>query len=211
MFYLINMAEIALIWMSAGNSYFNEETIGKLLKFADKRFSKIIVLSPDKPAEHTFKALGYPENKARRKAKLNANLLINRAKRELEKIKNKDKFLFVDWESNVAKNLEYKTRYKEIIALYKANATFRQDARETTKKIIEEKASEILDIEKSIDESVLYLLEEISFVLSCPAIYRVSKVTYLYHQQWKIYENFIAGKYDGKKRSNFSFVLTGID
>ena len=43
------MKELALIWMSAGNSYFSEERIEKLLKFADKNFEKIIVLSPDKP------------------------------------------------------------------------------------------------------------------------------------------------------------------
>lgn len=205
------MGEIALIWMSAGNSYFNEKTIGKLLRFADKNFNRVIILSPDKPAEHTFKALGYPINKAKRKAKLNANLLINRAKRELEEIKNKDKFSFVDWESDITKNLEYKARYKEIIALYKDNSRFREDARETTKKVIEEKANEFLDIEKSIDESVLYLLEEISFILSCPLIYRAKKIIYLYHQPWEIYENLIAGKYDGKKRSKFSFVLTNIN
>ena len=99
--------ELALIWMSAGNSYFDKKTIGKLLKFADKNFPKIIILSPDKPAEHTFKALGYQDNKAKRKAKLNANLLINRAKRELQKIKNKDKFSFINWENDVLGNSEY--------------------------------------------------------------------------------------------------------
>jgi len=35
--------EIALIWMSAGNSYFDESTIGKLLKFADKNFQRVMV------------------------------------------------------------------------------------------------------------------------------------------------------------------------
>src|SRR3989344_8046617 len=126
--------EIALIWMSAGNSYFDEKTIGKLLKFADKKFQRVIVLSPDKPAEHTFKAAGYPENKARRKAKLNANLLINRAKRELQKIKGKQKFSFVDWESDVLGNNEYEKIYKEVMFLYKNNTSFKEDARETTKK-----------------------------------------------------------------------------
>ena len=83
--------EFALIWMSAGNSYFSEERIGKLLNFADKNFQRIVILSPDKPAEHTFKAFGYLENKARRKAKLKSNLLINRAKRELEKLRERER------------------------------------------------------------------------------------------------------------------------
>ena len=202
--------EIALIWMSAGNSYFNEQTIGKILAFAGKKFQKIIILSPDKPAEHTFKALGYPENKARRKAKLNANLLINRAKRKLEKIKNKDKFYFVNWEKGVINNLEYKTRYEEILFLYKNNPNFREDARETTKKVLDKNFHGDVNIEKYIDEAVLYLIEEFSFILSCQIIYKVKKVTYLYHTNWEIYQNFIKGKYDGKKRENFSFILTGV-
>lgn len=202
--------EIALIWMSAGNSYFDEKTIGKLLKFADKKFQRIIIMSPDKPAEHTFKALGYPDNKARRKAKLNANLLINRAKRELQKLKEKDKFQFVDWEGEVVNNQDYLKKYNEILSLYKNNANFREDARETTKKVIDDKFNEVIEMETAIDEAVFYLIEELSFVLSCPLIYNVDNVSYLYHQNWEIYEDFIKGKYDGKKRDNFFFVLTGI-
>ncbi len=53
------MKELALIWMSAGNSYFTKERIEKLIKFANKNFEKIVIISPNKPAEHNFRALGY--------------------------------------------------------------------------------------------------------------------------------------------------------
>lgn len=202
--------EIALIWMSAGNSYFNEKTIGKLLKFADEKFQRIIILSPDKPAEHTFRALDYPNNKARRKAKLNANLLINRARRELKKLKNHNKFSFVDWEKDIIDNSEYKKKYKDVTKLYKKNPKFRTDARNTTKKVIGNRFNEIKNMKKATDEAVLYLIEELSFVLASPLIYDVEKISYLYHQHWEIYEDLINGKYDGKKRKNFSFILTGI-
>ncbi len=56
--------EIRLIWMSAGNSYFQEQTIEKILGFANKKFSKIIIMSPNKPAAHTFSALGYDESES---------------------------------------------------------------------------------------------------------------------------------------------------
>lgn len=202
--------EIAVIWMSAGNSYFTEENIGKLLNFADKRFEKIIILSPDKPAEHTFRALGYLESKAQKKARLNSNLLKNRAERALKKIKDQEKFSFIDWENDIVNNSEYKKKYKEIISLYGGNSKFRKDARETTKKVIENKFSIDTNVEKVIDAAVLYLIEELSFILACPSIYGFEKVVYLYHQNWKIYENLIAGNYDNKKREKFSFLLTGI-
>lgn len=202
--------QIALIWMSAGNSYFDEKNIGKILKFADKNFQRVIILSPEKPAEHTFRAIGYPDNKTRRKAKLNANLLVNRAKRELGKIDSKDKFHFVDWDKEIINSPHYKKKYKEIIYLYKNNEEFRHDARETTKEVINDKFHNIREMEKAIDEAVLYLIEEFSFILACPEIYESKKVSYLYHQNWEIFEDFIKGKYDGKNRSNFAFVLTGI-
>mgnify|MGYP001573208774 CR=1 FL=1 len=204
------MRELALIWMSAGNSYFNEKNIGQLLQFADKNFQRIIVLSPDEPAEHTFRSLGYSENKTKRKAKLNSNLLINRAKRELQKIKGKYKFSFVDWGKEVVNNPEYKKTYQEVISLYENNKNFREDARETTKKVINGKFHENIEVEKAIEEAVLYLIEELSFVLSCHLIYKVDNIIYLYHQNWEIYQNLIAGKYDQQKRENMFFVLTGV-
>jgi len=202
--------EIALIWMSAGNSYFNEENIGKLLNFADKNFEKILLLSPTKPAEHTFRALGYKENKLKRKAKLNANLLMNRAKRKLKKIKNKKKFLLVDWEKNIENNSEYKKKYKEIANLYLKNKKFRIDARKTTEKVIG-KLIKIKDKEKLIDEAILYLIEELSFILASLKIYNAKKIVYLYHTDWEIYKNLISGKYDGIKKENLGFKLTRIN
>ena len=82
---------------------------------------------------------------------------------------------------------------------------FREDARNTTKRSIDGK-----NPEKNIDEAVLYLLEELSFVLSCHLIYGAEKTAYLYHKNWEIYEKIIAGEYDGKMRENFRLVLTGI-
>jgi len=191
--------------MSGGNSHFDEKTIGRLLRFADKNFSRTVIFSPTGPAEHNFRALGYNEKDARRKAKLNSNLLKNRAKRQLKNIRNQDKFFFADWRNEIANNPEYKRKYDEIKKLYNNNAKFREDARNTTKRSIDGK-----NPEKNIDEAVLYLLEELSFVLSCHLIYGAEKTAYLYHKNWEIYEKIIAGEYDGKMRENFRLVLTGI-
>ncbi|MDP3741777.1 MAG: tRNA-dependent cyclodipeptide synthase [Candidatus Micrarchaeota archaeon] len=203
--------EIALIWMSAGNSYFDKETIEKLLNYADEKFQKIIIISPNKPAEHTFKALGYPENKAKQKAKLNANLLKNRAEKELEKIGHRNKFSFANWETGILTSPEYNAKYKEITTIYETNPKFKNDARNTTQNVIKDKTNKITDVEKAIDQAVLYLMEELAFVLASPVIYNVQKVTYLYHRPWKIYENLISGKYDGKKKENLSFRLTNLE
>jgi tRNA-dependent cyclodipeptide synthase len=204
------MREIGLIWMSVGNSYFNEEKVQKLIEFAEKRFEKIIVMSPDIPAEHTFRALGYKENESKKRAKYDSNLLKNRAKRKIDLLKGKDKFDILEWGKNVSVDKFYKEKYKEIYELYEKDSKFKIDARNTTKKVLEGKYRTPENIEKAIDEAVFYLIKELALVISLPKKYN-KKVTYLYHREWPIFEKLIKGYYDNKKRENLSFMLTGID
>lgn len=201
---------IGLIWMSAGNSYFKEEIVLRLLEFAGKNFNQVIILSPDEPAEHTYKALGYEEKIAKRKAKLNSNLLKNRANRAIENLKNhKSKFKIIEYTEEIIPNKIYKKELIEITNLYFHNKQFQKDAKEITKKIIENKSAKQLEI--SIDEAVNYLLKELAFVLASPKIYKTNKVTYIYHNKWEIFEKLIEGKYDNLPRSNLSFILSEIN
>jgi len=198
---------LGLIWMSAGNPYFTEERIVKMLHFALERFARVIIMAPDKPAEHNFKALGYPDNQAKRKARLNANLLQNRTKRVVSLFPSelKNKVIVVEWADEVIPNAKYQEKYEEILDLYNTNASFRKEARETTKSVIAKKSAD--DIEKALDEAVQYLIEELAFVLASPDMYKVKRVFYLYHMTWPIYQRLIEGKYDGVQRNNLGFLL----
>jgi cyclo(L-tyrosyl-L-tyrosyl) synthase len=199
-----------VVWMSAGNSYFKEEVIMKTLELVSKKFSKIVIMAPDEPAEHTFKALGLYENNFKRKARLNANLLQNRAKRVVEKlVKNRinNDFKIVEWIDEIIPNKDYQTQLKLVNDLYEHNPLFRKDARDTTKAVIINKISKDVNIEKAIDEAVNYLLEELAFVIASPKIYGTVKMTYVYHHNWLIYENLISGKYDSQKRPELAFML----
>lgn len=199
----------ALVWMSAGNSHFKKEIIEKIIKFTNSNFSKTIIMSPDEPAEHTFKALGYEGNDVKKKARLNANLLHNRVRKIIESFNelDKNKFHVVEWIKEVIPNKDYQNKLIEIKELYKHNYNFHKDARETTRKVLHYKIKENTDIEKAIDEAVNYLLKELAFILASPTIYKTSKIVYIYHHQWVIYQNLINGKYDGRLRSKFEFML----
>ncbi len=50
---------VALLGISPGNSYFKQSTISELIDFSVNIFSKIYIVVPDKPYEHTYRALGY--------------------------------------------------------------------------------------------------------------------------------------------------------
>jgi tRNA-dependent cyclodipeptide synthase len=200
--------------MSAGNSYFKQEIVLELLKFASTHFHDIVIMAPNEPAEHTFLSLGYDKKSAKKKARLNANLLQNRAKRAVDiliKEKSKTSFHVIEWTDEIIPNKYYQEMLIKIKKLYKENEQFREDARETTRKVIESKLKEGLNTEKAINEAVNYLLKELSFILASPTIYNASHVTYMYHHNWPIYQKLIAGEYDNKPRTNLSFLLSRLE
>ncbi len=102
---------------------------------------------------------------------------------------------------------EYLSKLNEVDNLYKKNVKFRKAVRETTLEVVSDKMKE--DMDDSIDEACLYLIEELSFVLASPKIYGSKSAKYLYHKNWKIFEDLIEGKFD-KKRNNFELIVTGI-
>lgn len=195
---------LAIIWMSAGNSYFTEERIKKIFKFAEEKFDKIIILSPDKPAEHNFRALGYIEKKIKKKAKLNSNLLLNRAKRKLLENENKEKFMIEKWE-NISKNKYYKEELKILRKLYLKDESFKEDIFELSKKVLNKENKKV-----NLKEAGLYLIEELAFILSSPKIYSMKNSNYLYHKKLDIFDKLVSGKYDKIKRKNIFFIKTNI-
>jgi tRNA-dependent cyclodipeptide synthase len=93
--------------------------------------------------------------------------------------------------------------------LCRTNAAFRHDAREASLHSIQSRINHdpnfqsYLDktgIEKGIDQAVHYVLSEIAFLNVAPVLFGGERADYIYHREWPIYENFIAGKYDGNHR-----------
>lgn len=197
----------ALVWMSAGNSYFKEDVIKRILEFTSSNFSKTIVMAPDEPAEHTFKALGYEGNEIKRKARLNANLLQNRAKRIISTLNDKEKFKVTEWIDEVIPNILYQEKLREIFKIYNTNEQFRNDAHETSLKVVNGKMKEDININEAVKEGVNYLLKELAFVLASPKIYNTQRITYIYHHDWPIFQKLIIGFYDGLKREDLSFLI----
>jgi tRNA-dependent cyclodipeptide synthase len=194
-----------IIWMSAGNSYFREQVIYRTLVFASERFHDIIILSPDKSAEHTFLALGYEKSIARKKAHLNANLLINRAGRAVAQLKTQKpetNFILPDWDGIEATDA-YKSCHDKIKELYNEDNEFRKDARSATESVLAAKTKTKLNLQSAVDIGVQYLLEELAFVMAAPELYGLKSVTYLYHKKWEIYEKLISGRYSLKVKNLF--------
>lgn len=195
--------------MSPGNSYFKDEEIKYLLKTAVERYKKVAIIIADIPAVSTYIALGYPENRARRdKALPQGNLLKNRTQRAVVQLGyTNNQVRIIDWEHDVEPNEDYKKSYAYIRGLYESSKQFEYDADETTKGVIVGSNKAIADIDAATKIAVHYLLSEFAFLDFAPTFLDAKKVSYIYHKNWAVYENYIAGKYDGKSKDYVDFLL----
>lgn len=196
----------AIVGMSPGNSYFKKDQIDDLLKFCAIKFSQVRIMIADKPAEHTYRAIGYSDQKARRKARLNGNTLQNHSQSSIDGILEGDVKL-VEWENKIDLNESYQEELGRVETLYKENDEFRKEVRETTRKVLERMLKPGVEIESAIDEGVHYLLKELAFLSASPKIFGIERVAYVYHDRWEVYEHFVDGKFDGQKRLSLGFVI----
>ncbi len=198
-----------IIGMSPGNSYFKDDEIKYLLKTTVERYGHVAVMIADIPAISTYIALGYPENRARRdKALPQGNLLKNRTERAAIQLGyTKEQVRIIDWEDEVENNESYKKSYSHIRGLYESNELFQQDANETTKGVILGSKKEIHDVSAATKIAVHYLLSEFAFLNFASTFLKTEKVIYIYHKNWPVYENYIAGKYDDNPKNSIDFLL----
>jgi tRNA-dependent cyclodipeptide synthase len=200
---------IYIIGMSPGNSYFKDDEVKYLLRTTVERYGKVVIFIADVPAISTYIAYGYPENRARRdKAIPQGNLLKNRVIRAMNQLGyNSETVRIIDWESEVEPNSDYALSYGKVKALYDSNADFRNDADGTTRHVLEGSKREFKNINESVKIGVHYLLSEIAFLEWSSKYFNTEKATYIYHTNWPVYENYIAGKYDGDVKEHMDFLL----
>jgi cyclo(L-tyrosyl-L-tyrosyl) synthase len=195
----------AIVGMSPGNSYFRRERIDELLNYCSRVFDHVKIMIADKPMEHTYNAMGYSPENASRRARLNGNTLRNHSQRSIDTILGD--VTLVTWKDEIRSHESYRGELSRVLKLYGENDEFRQGVRETTRTVLEGKLKQGVEIEKAINEGVHYLLQELAFLSASPKIFGIDRLVYVYHNRWRVYEQFVDGTFDGQKRSDLGFVV----
>ncbi len=198
-----------VIGMSPGNSYFKDDEVRFLLSSIVGEYGRTAILIADIPAISTYVALGYPQNRARRdKALPHGNNLKNRTKRIATELGYTDEQVrIIDWETEIENNSDYQEAYKKVEQLYKSKPEFEQEANSTTKGVLEYSGKKIENMDAAAKIAVHYLLSEIAFLEFAPKFLDTEKVAYVYHKNWPVYEDYIAGRFDDKLRPYMDFIL----
>jgi len=198
-----------IIGMSPGNSYFKDEEISFLIDNIVRRFGRVAILIADIPAISTYMAFGYAENRARRdKAIPQGNLLKNKVKRAAVQLGYSDSQVkIIDWEEEVENNKGYRDSYNKFKKFYDSNRDFMKVADQTTLGVLKFSNRDIHDFNKATKIAVHYLLSEIAFLEWASDFLKVNKSVYVYHKNWPVYEDYIAGKFDKKIKKHMGFLL----
>jgi len=207
---------VLLFGMSPGNPYFKSRVIEDYVEYLGKEKRRIIVVVPQQPAEHTYRALGSKD--AVKRAKKNSSQLKSHCRRAIEKVGRFEEmageFHILDWAQEVDTHKAYIEALEFITKFYKNNSGFRLDVARSTAKILgkavtssDEFSESELEEDENIQEGVYYLLKELAFVISSKEMFRTDKVAVIYHRRWPVYEKFVNGLYDGEPKKGLGLAI----
>ena len=197
---------LPIIWMSPWNSYFKDIEVAYLLKETIKKYNKAVILVADEPAISTYLAMGYNFSKARSKAILKWNNLKNRTKRViLELWIEEENIIIVDWEEDIKNNENYLIEFENINNLYQNNIDFKRSVNSTSENVLLKSWKEFS--KEDVEKSTYYLLSEIAFLEFSVNYFNESRISYVYHKNWRVFEDYIAWVFDNKIKEKLDFVL----
>lgn len=221
---------VVLFGMSPGNPYFKSGVIEDYVNYLGKEKRRVIVVVPQQPAEHTYRAMGSKD--AVKRAKKNSNQLKSQCRRAIAKVSHADQmageFYMLDWTREVDTHEAYIAALDFIVKFYKSNSDFRQDVirstakvlgkntassedSESVNKICGESSDSEIEEDESVQEGVYYLLKEMAFIISSKEMFGTNKIAVIYHRSWPVYEKFVNGDYDGEAKEGLGLAIINYD
>lgn len=175
--------EHVLLGISPFNSYYSEENITALVRWASETFKHFHIFIPDTLPEYNFIALGYAEEKAKKKSLKQARYLKNKIIRAFKSLGFSNDYanhLIIDMEK-LQQNEFYQKHRDVCFNLFENDLDFRKDCLEATEWTLN---SYQVTLKRSPEKQIAvhYLLEEMLLFLDTPSILNVNSSLFCYHQ-----------------------------
>ncbi|QHV99437.1 tRNA-dependent cyclodipeptide synthase [Spirosoma endbachense] len=194
---LLTQRPLALLGISPGNGFFNQKRIEIGICGMAHLFGEVTIVIPDSIATHTFRALGYGEEKVRAKARTEGQKIRNRCLRAVERaqlLNPSARLRILDWESDIASLPGYWNAYAQVCKLFDTNNQFQQDVLDKGFSLLRGKLSADAITPATVRECVEYLLKEFAYFKLC----RVAcgrDLIMPYHQDAALAHGFCDGRY----------------
>lgn len=178
----INEKAHCLLGISPFNSYFIEDNLLILFKWAFNFFNEVSIFLPDEISVHTLQAIGYKYPKAIHKTNRQDRYLKNKVIRSLNKLNIQpdliDKSIITL--SNLKNNSNYKRIYQDFLYKFDHVSSFRDGCLTTAEWIL---SNYISDQQITFDkkyEAVKYFLAEMPLFANTPMILNVPYSSMIY-------------------------------
>jgi cyclo(L-tyrosyl-L-tyrosyl) synthase len=172
-------ADHALIGISPFNGYFSVERMRKLFQWSFSTFKKVHIFIPDGISVHTLRGLGHADDYAARKTRENDKTLRKNVCKALSSFSHPQSNSCILYMSDLLKNEQYLTVYKEILKQFERNEDFRSMCLKFSEEILLSKNQTNKPLNPLI--AVPYLLYELPFFLNTPYILGVDSSVTIYH------------------------------
>jgi tRNA-dependent cyclodipeptide synthase len=215
---------LTVIGISPRNPHFTKENIGLTLDAVLRKNASAHIFIPEVIDAHNYLAYGYSEAEALKKAhllgqhfkKIVRELCADRRYTCADTGRSTAQVRIIDWRKEVEAAPLYIYNLAEMKGLYKPDAGFRRDVRRDSlhslqSRMNHDKSGKTRDcvektgIDKCVDQAVNYILSELAFIDAAPEVFNGHRVIYVYHKEWKVFENLITGAYDNRPRPKLGF------
>jgi cyclo(L-tyrosyl-L-tyrosyl) synthase len=179
---LFSSREYAVLGISPFNSYYSEENLKKLFSWGLSTFKRISICIPDGISIYTLQAMGYSQEKAKKKTKLHDNNLKNKAIRALaaNNVVDSEANNMMIFCSDLMKNERYLKFHDTYKKLYEDEEDFREGCLETSKMVLASKGFQGDASDEAVRIAVKYFIAELPVYLNVPEILNVSSSLYVY-------------------------------
>ncbi|AHI00829.1 cyclo(L-leucyl-L-leucyl) synthase [Kutzneria viridogrisea] len=181
--------------VSPFNSYFTAERLLELVTWANRCFREFHVFLPDEPAAHTLEALGYPIERARHKARRQANYMRNKICRALSDAGVDDPLSRVLDSEALRGNEAYQSLHGTAEFLFHDDDQFRAACLEATNWVLDRKLPD--GARPTPDQllcAVRYFLAELPLFAGTTLIVDRPSSAFVYHQRVWFLERFYRGE-----------------
>ena len=183
-----------VLGVSPGNSYFQVGRLADLLGWLCAEFDQVDVVIPDSALAHTYRALGYDQQRAEKKARGEINVLRNRVGRAWKGVGGPRAADGLHRMSELASDAVYRERLAECEqALEEDDALWRTCA-EMSREVLAARGHDGPVTDDQIDEAMRYLTAELPFFLASSDLFDVPSSLNFYHRQIPLAELVFSGK-----------------
>lgn len=184
---LLSGADHLLIGVSPGNSYYGIPTLARMLRWAHATFQRVDVIVPDRSLPANYRARGYPEQVARKKARTEISGVRRRLRRAFECSGVPEPEQRTHLLSELAQSPEYRALHQRVRDALASDERTRRVCREVTAKAVTVPADGQQPVQGEPPQgdptglALEYLIDELPFFIDTPSILGVPASLASYH------------------------------